>query len=311
MTKAFFLIFLLTLVLSCNETTGNKQSPENASVDSLENLNNQTNEENSNSKLIEYKNFILQLDSFDASSSTMAAKKFIKIFTGQNVVLCDSAFVIFNRFYESLDKNLNEKHQKDTTNYDPLVYVYQKGKERIIPKKLTNYNKKLKDNGFEVAMDEGITFILQDRDFISTNFYSLISNSMREYLIQLNKENKEGFATDGGLTISPTKLAKRIIWFENFMRTNPYFIFGSQCLATKTSYISILLSGIDNTPLYGDFETKTLSQNYAESYEYLLSNYPNSQVSKIVQPYFLALKQKQIVKAEELLKQYREQGLIY
>jgi hypothetical protein len=309
--KTVLHIFILTLFWSCNQTTCNKQTADNVLADTSTNLTNQTKGENSNPKLVEYKNYIQQLDSFDAASSTMAAKKFKELFTGQTVVLCDSAFVIFNGFYESLDRNLNEKHQKDTTNYDPLVYVYEKGKEPVIPQKLTDYNRKLKDNGYEVAMDEGMTFILQDRDFISTNLYPFISNSLREYLTQLNKENKEGFATDGGLIISPTQLAKRIIWFENFMTANPNFIFSAKCLETKTGYLSILLTGMDNTPLYDDYETKKLSQYYADGYQYLLSKYPNSQTTKIVQPYFLALKKGQTARAEDLLKRYKEQSIIY
>lgn len=310
MTKTVLHTLLLTSLWSCNQTTGNKQTADNVLADTSANLSNHTNEY-SNAKLGEYKNYILQLDSFDAASSTMAAKKFKELFAKQTDVLCDSAFAIFNGLYESLDRNLNEKHQKDTTNYDPLVYVYEKGKEPIIPQKLTDYNKKLKDNGFEVAMDEGMTFILQDRDFISTHFFSSVSSSMREYLTQLNKENKEGFATDGGLIISPTQLAERIIWFENFMTANPNFIFSAQCLDTKTSYLSILLTGMDNTPLYDDYETKKLSQYYADGYQFLLSKYPNSQATKVVKPYFLALKQNQTAKAESLLKQYKEQGIIY
>jgi len=310
MTKSVLYALLLTLIWSCNETTGNKQIADSALAGSLGNANNHTHQY-SNPKLVEYKKYILQLDSCDAASSTIATKKFKTLFTGEPDGLCDSAFAIFNEHYESLDRNLNEKHQKDTTNYDPLFFVYEKGRELIIPQKLTAYNKKLKDNGFEVAMDEGMTFILQDRDFISTHFYSFVSSSMREYLTQLNKENKERLETDGGLIISPTQLAERIIWFEKFMRANPTFLFTSKCVDIKTNYLTILLTGMDNTPLYDNYETQKLSQLYEHGYQLLLSKYPNSETTKFVKPYFRALKQKQTEKADYLLKQYRKKGTIY
>jgi hypothetical protein len=311
MTKTVLHILILMLLWSCNQTNGKKQPTDNDLVDTLTNLNKPEQVENSDPKLIAYKNYVLQLDSFDAESSNKAANKLKEIFAGQSTELCDSAFVIFNELYESLDRNLNEKHQNDTTNYDPLVVIYDKGTEPIIAQKLKDYNRKLKKNGFEVAMDEGITFIKQDRDFISANFYSLVSSSMKMYLIQLNKENKEGFTSDGGLIISTTQLAERIIWFENFKKSNSKFIFRNKIKEIETDYLSLLLIGTDNTPLYDYYETKKLSKNYAEAYQLLVSKYPNSQTTKLVKPYFLALKQNQTAKAEDLLKLYKAQKIIY
>jgi hypothetical protein len=306
------LIFLFFLIFwSCNQTKDNKELNENTITNTSEKTNNNSKIENVNTlKLGDYYNYISQLDSYDANSSLKSVDKFKELFTEQKDTLCDEAFIIFNELYEKIEKNLNEIHQKDTIDYEPLLYVYEKGKEPVISQKLIDYNNNLKNNGFQISSEEGMTYIKQDRDFISNHFYQYVSNPMKQYLIQLNKENKEGFWSDGGLIVSPKTLAERVIWYENFMLANPHFVFNNKCLENKKEYFSVLFTGLDNSPLYEDNEKKKISKEYVDSYQYLISMHPNSQTTKLIKPYFLALNQGQKIRVEEILKQYRQEKLI-
>ena len=167
---------------------------------------------------------------------------------------------------------MNEKHYKDTTNYDAFVYT-EPGTQ--IPKKLINYRKNLQKNGFDINSEEGITYIMQDRNFIAKHFYPYLSQTMKKYQIKLNIENAEGFVSDASIIISPQNLVERIIWYEKFIYENPTFIFIENCRTTLKTYQTILFTGIDNTPVFSFNAPDKITDYYHETYEYLHSpNHP-------------------------------------
>jgi hypothetical protein len=260
--------------------------------------------------LSEYTAYIAGLDSMDVESSGKAARKYQELFKGQAPGLCDSAFMLFNKFYESLSDNLNVMHEKDTNSYDDLVINYADSLHPPVSKQHLDYNQKLKDNGFQMAMDEGMTYIAQYRTFILSSLGAFVSPAMKEYLTQTDKENEEGFSSDAGMIISVGQLAERIVWWEKFISANPDFIDLPKAKETKKDYLAFLFHGMDNTPLYDDEDAMTLAGSYREGYDELLSRYPDSQVAVLVKPFYEAVKQKQRAKAGALLEQYKKQDLI-
>jgi len=260
-----------------------------------------------NPKITEFKLFIAQLDSSSAVSVTKAAEKYKQIFTGQSTLLCDSGFVLFQVLYDSLELNLSNVHQNDTVNYEPLLLK----NEAAIPQKLKDYRNNLRLNGFKISSSDGVTYVEQDRNFIARNFYSFVTFVMKEYLTELQKENKEGFANETSITISPKQLVDRNVWYEKFVYENPAFVFAKNCKDYQKAYLSYLLSGYQNTRIYVTEDTKELSSYYVNAYNYLLSKYTDSQTAQLVSPYYEALKQKQTATAQSILKNYHIKGLIY
>ena len=302
-------IFLITLALlySCDNLEKKKKS---AII--LDQTLIKAKEESitTNILLKKYNVYINNLDSLDANSSSNATSRFKELFKEEDKILCDNAFVIFNNLYEKLDRNLNELHEKDTTNYESLVLLTQNGKKPLISKKLLDYKQKLKDNGFEISEEEGITFIQKDRDFISKHFYPCVSHTTKDYLSKLNQENKEGFASDAGLIIAPNIFAERMIWYENFINNNLNFLFISNCKENRKYLLTFSLIGMDNTPVF-DNETNKLSEYYKDLYEYLISKHQNSQTTKIIKPYYMAFKNSQPKLAKELIMEYKYKKLIF
>ncbi|MDJ1494398.1 hypothetical protein QNI19_15750 [Cytophagaceae bacterium DM2B3-1] len=264
-----------------------------------------------NPKLSEYVQYLANLNDSTAESATKAAQKFQEIFKGSSPALCDSAFVFFNTFYEKLGTRLDEVHASDTTNYDSLI-VDPTAKPVPLSAKLTAYNQKLTQNGFQVAMTEGTTYIKQDRELIAKWFYTMVSPTMKSYLTQLNKENKEGFAEDAGINIPITSLADRVIWWEKFNQTNPTFVFAERSKDLYQNYLFYLLKGMDNTASYYQDEAGkvTPDQEFMNAYTYVLSKHPNTETAKLVKPFQAALAQHDVKKAESLLKQYQDQKII-
>ena len=260
-----------------------------------------------NPKISEFKAFVSKLDSSDVVSASKALDKYKQLFDKQSPALCDSGFVVFQSLYDSLEMHLNMKHQNDTTNYEPLFMKDQ----TTVPKKLKDFQKHLIANGFKISSNEDVTYIEQDRAFVARNFYAFVTPEMKAYLTELQKENREGFAVNGAISITPSQLVDRVVWYERFMAKNPDFVFAGNCKDYHKAYLTYLLCGYESTSIYKNKETQEMSDYFVTAYNYMNSRYRDSEVAKLVNPYYDFLKQKQVPNAQSALKNYRIKGFIY
>ncbi|HEY4322586.1 MAG TPA: hypothetical protein VGN20_01335 [Mucilaginibacter sp.] len=257
----------------------------------------------------------MKLDTEKIENSSKAAQKFTELFKGKDQNLCDSAYFIFNNFYGRLTSGFDNYRFKDTTvKYDSLLTDSNRKYLSKLSGNLAYYAQKLKDNGLRVYMSEGDTCIGQDLDFFAKWFYDDISPTMKEYLIQLNKDDKEGYAEDAGLTISPYQLADRTVWWEKFASKHPNCIVSDNSENNWKDYLGTILQGMDNSPVidYDEIHNgqKSLNDYYKLAYGYIQASYPNTETNKLVSPYFKLLLQKDSNKADKLLKEYKKDGKI-
>ena len=296
------LAFTCAIMISCNKPaskdTDDKDSTSYHFNDTL-----LVNQENP--KIIEYRAFIHQLDSTDVASALLATDKFKTLFANQSTGLCDSAYVVYQNLMDTIDLKINEKLGNDTTNYS-AIYMGEP-----VSKKIKDFQTYLQKNGFKLSSSEGTVYIEQDRSFVVKNLSTMMSEPMKAYLLQIEKENREGFSEDAAITIKPKQHVDRIIWYENFIKANAGFILIENCKNYKKAYLSYLLQGIDNTPLYSDAEQMTLEPYYATAFKYLLKTYPEAETTLLVTPYYEAIKQKQKATINDLIKKYTIKGLIF
>lgn len=285
MTRFLSTILLLLLTISCNQQKKDDTVVVEKATTADKSDSNVSYYYFKGDSLLKYEHFLHQLDESDVTNITVAADQFISLFKGQDKQTCDSAYYLFDKFYSEVDDKINELHSNDTTNYDSLVLSFDQGQNIKLSKKLKDYNDKLEQNGFYIAMTEGFTYIRKDRDFVKKNFYNLLSPLVIKYLDQLNKENKEGYWEDGGLIIEPMILIDRIIWWEVFNKENPDFLFKILPSELQRIYTETLITGEDNTPLYYD-EGGPLDTYYKTAYEYLLNKYPKTETAKRLRPYY-------------------------
>lgn len=263
---------------------------------------------NENPKLKEYRNFLLSLNPNKFYSTSFAVNKCKELFNSEKIEVKDSAFVIFDKFYDDVQKNLNELHQNDETDYLVLFYDEKNGEKIKVPDIILNYKKDLIENGFDIAISEGSTYIKKDRNFISKNFYDFISPTMKQYCTFLNTVVKEETEEDGALTISPTRLAERIIWLENFTELNPNFQLNDKCKGYYKYFLFLLLNGSDHSAILD--ERDFVNQNFALAYDFITLENSNSKTSKLVLPFYQFLKNKQKSKAYDLLEKYQNDKII-
>jgi hypothetical protein len=255
-------------------------------------------------KLLEYKTFLNTLDSSNINSATKAAGKFKEIFTNQRASLCDSGYVMFQTLYDTLNLKLNETIQLDSTDFSPLI------ENEPLPRKLKDLKNQYQKNGFVLTSSEGTIYIVQDRNFIASSFFPIVSETMKNYLIEIQTESQEGFAMDDAISISPQKMIERIIWYEKFISANPNFVFIANCNNYRKAYLTYLLSGYKKTSLYTNNNDKKLTSYFTTAYNYLLQKYPTSETAVVVKPYFDAITQKQFDTVKQLFKSYTIKGYI-
>jgi hypothetical protein len=259
-----------------------------------------------NPLLNQYAEFIKSLNITDAETSSQAARQYSILFKGEDENTCDSAFLIFNRYYEKLNSNLDDLHHKRTGMTDSLLIGNIKPDR--LPATVANYLSKLKRNGFEIITEEGDTYVGQERDFIAKWFYDYVSPVMKEYLLQLNKENKQVYIEDNSILISATDLVDRTIWWEQFIKNNPGFISIDEATVNKNSYLQLLLEGTENSYVV-NVDNNKLSDYFKNAYNYINDKYPSSDAAKLVAPYYALLKEGKKLKADSLMNVYRKQGV--
>lgn len=311
MSKLFIVSIIIITFCSCKHSITKTSSVIKTDTDTMIGFKRSTYTAKYNDILLaKYSSYLTSLDINNWESSTIAAQKYITLFTDADLNTRDSAFFIFDKFYAKLDDSLNDLHDKDTTiKYDSLINDSNHHILNLSPKLALCYQK-LNSNGFKVYMSEGDTYIGKDLDFTAKMFYSYVSSPVKEFLIQLNKEDKEGFEEDAGLTISPKQLIDRTIWWERFVEKYPNTIVTNKAQNSWKDYISTLLEGMDNSPVV-EAEGTTLDNYYKTAYKYLQTDYPNTKTNSIIAPYFKLLLNKQKNKAGALLKKYQQKEIAF
>ncbi|MGN6179526.1 MAG: hypothetical protein ACTHNW_10120 [Mucilaginibacter sp.] len=259
--------------------------------------------------LNEYRSYLKSLDTLHPASTTTAAKKYAELFKSSEQNTRDSAFSVFKDFYNKIDQVL-DNNRDITISYDSLI-TDSGGHLPALSTHLKTYAQTLKDNGFKVYLSEGNPYIGQDLDFEAKWFYPYLSQPLKEFLTQLNNENKEGFSQDGGLMINPEQLADRTVWWENFAKKYPQTIVGRPALENWRSYLGTLMVGMDNSPVTEPGHPKNLNPYYQAVYSRIMNNYSTTQTAKLIGPYFKLLINKKPAAAKKLVKDYESKKLIY
>lgn len=295
-----FLVPVLIFSGCSKPASGNKSSN-----DTINHFNDTILSVEENPKLVSYRTFVNQLDSSDINSVSRAVEEYKSVFANERTGLCDTAFVVVQQFLDTLELKLNQRLQEDTTDYSPLM------KGAKVSAKIKKFQQQLLLNGFRMIGVDEMIYIQQYRPFVVQQIGYMLSDVMKLYLNEIDTENREGFSQNDAIIISAQQLVDRTLWYENFMKTNPDFVFIDNCRAYKKAYLTYLFSGYGTTKFYSDAAKRALSPFFTEAYNYLFGTYPQSEVTSLIQPYFEAIKQGQHQLVRDIKKKYVIKGLIF
>ncbi len=259
----------------------------------------------------EYETFVKGLNKRNISSSTVAMKKYKRLFKDADKATCDSGFVVFHELYESLIRSENESVYNDVKLQNTVWnQTDENGKSEPMPKVFKDLENKIKPHGYRLEFPEGMISIGYDRSFIAKHFYKYVSPVMRTFLKELDHENETGFSEDGGITIDEEEYVERLVWYENFEKKNPEFIMAETVKYNRKYLFTFFLIGMDNTPVYWPNEENTIvvEDYFNGAYTLLQQKYPNSETWKRTKPFKQALLASDTSKMKKLLSDYQKKG---
>lgn len=264
-----------------------------------------------------YASFVAAIDSSKAESVTLAADKFREIFDQSSPEVCDQAYAHFEELYENVAASLDEQAWNDPQLSEVnCPNVDEEGNELPMDKNLRKFLAKVEPHGFRLQCLEGGVGITTDRKFVKAKFYSYVSAAMKSYLDQVQHEEERGFSHDAGIVISNTEFVDRTVFWEKFIAANPGFPLIEKARYTYKTYLTYLLIGMDNTPVFNEsqgdgllnFElAQDFDAYYEEAYTYLNEKFPKSETNKLVAPYLIAARSGDTAKINALLRKYLKQ----
>jgi hypothetical protein len=294
------LVAALLLVSAC--TCNRRQA---ADIESTKDSTINNNQVFKGHQLAEFNTYIDQQDSTIIDNVRLATERYHSLFTGADSATADSAFSVLYRFHQQVNDYVNATLVKDTTNFtryvmDTTITLQPKQKDFV---------DKLSRNGFRLATAEGTAYSITDFNYYLQHFHRFVSTAMQAYLQQQLAEQREGYMSDAALVISPSVLADRILYWENFLQQHPSFIFTQGIQDKQREYTTFLLIGVDNTPLFNR-QTKQLSPAFKTAFEKVISANPGSQLAALIKPYYAAVAKRDVKQQEQLLSKYRAQSLV-
>lgn len=259
---------------------------------------------------LDYAAFLQRLKPSDLGSVSRAEQQYVLLFAQQKEQARDSGYVLFERYYSVVDSVVNAQMENDGLDYERAVPGFNDGRVNNVPAALKARVALLKANGFRIEETEGIPFIEKDYAWVKERLYRYLSQPLRAYLEQLRKEYDEPYQEDAGLLVSGEELADRTIWWERFLNDHPKFPFRAQVAANRQEYLSALLTGMDNSPVY-DSDSAQLSSQYASAWNRVLTRAPSSQAARVLRPYQAAWESRDTAQIGRLLRNYVQRGLIF
>lgn len=256
-------------------------------------------------EITSYLKFLQQTDRKDIQSAGHAINTFITVFSNSDSAVCDSAYIHFQQFADSVELYQNQELEEDTTDYS---IIFTGGK---VPKKISGYIINLNKNGFRLQLSDSVPIVILDRKFIADKFESLISVQLKNYLYYLDDEYKTGFAEADSIIITPFKLVDRILWYENFNQNHPDFVFRKECENHLKAYTTYLVSGFGKTKFFENEDKFIVSAYFIQAFEYLFNKNAKSITAQKLSEVNSALKSASLSKLFEARKNLAIRGIIF
>ena len=182
--------------------------------------------------------------------------------------------------------------------------------EAFQPELILPYKKHLASKYYTQRIDRCNHLELQpDLSIIQRELSSHLSNPMKRYLHILAAQTEFPLDDCERMDVKPQELVDRVVELENFMKDNQDFIYQQKCEILKKAYSSALLQGNDRNFVLT--QKGHFSDYFRTAYEYLTQTYPNSEILKIVIPWFEMLKEYDYLSFRKMWKLYEANGWLH
>ncbi len=204
------------------------------------------NKTDSETALIQYREYSKNLVKTDLSSISKALTKYKTTFTSAPPEFRDSAFVEFRNLFYNIINNYSEIFWN---NADLMKKVNAKQNDDPAVKEFIS---SLENNGLRLSLTEGSYYIDEKPDFLINTFKSYVSQNVNEFLNLRSQELQQGFSEDAKLLITFQQLGARIITWQNYLSKYPSSPLQAEAKFSYHLYLNTFLTGLDNSPITND-----------------------------------------------------------
>lgn len=142
-------------------------------------------------------------------------------------------------------------------------------------------------NGLRFGFQEGKLFLKEDADFWVRETYRYVSDAMRSYLDQYQREERTGWLQDGQLQPSVAELAEWMRYWEEFLLNHPYAALRGEAKEHLGQAQRFLLEGTAQTPAFDN--SGKLRPAFKKVYELLLKKSSEAGAQQSLRQYLQAL----------------------
>lgn len=208
---------------------------------------------------------------------------------GKSPAIADHAVPYLEGFIDSVVYRLNDELIQ-RSDYDAFgESMNEDGKSSKDPK-IQHDIDAWKACGLHLEFPEGMCQIEADAGLVNPTVLPLVTPVMKQYLEQRKKEIGEGWTEDAGLMITPQQLAERAVFWDEFVASNPTFVYASRIRFLASAYMMGLIAGEDNTPSIDYGDTGTVLPEFKSAYEWVLKEHPKTETGRNVKEWMDILK---------------------
>lgn len=216
----------------------------------------------------------------------------------------EMVFKLFKEEMQSVTELINGKL------YDEYSNLVDKIENNISDNEVKSFKKCLDYCGLQLISGEGMLYITETNYYLYKLFKGKVSYQLDQYLSMRSLELRQGFADDAALMISYEELYERIISNEDFLTKYPDFFLKKEIEENQKLYLSTLLTGIENTPVF-DYDNQVLLPEIKSLYEAIIAKNEYRKSTGIITNYYNLLKENEFKQTETIDKFMKENNLYY
>lgn len=162
--------------------------------------------------------------------------------------------------------------------------------EELINAKAKEFEMFVEQVGFSISSSEGMIFLEKDTNFLN-KFTDYLSERMNSFKTQYIKEIKYPIAEDAGIIISNEEIVQRILFWENFSKSQKDFEIPNYAQNEFQMNLYYLMFGMDNTPIYKWDKPHEIKSEIIETFNHIIEKYPKSKAAQYLNDYILFIEE--------------------
>jgi len=246
-----------------------------------------------------FKTYVKGLDSARPESIAFAMDYFKTCIPLSDSISADSSFLCFR---DKLNKVLFSITDSVVKWYAGVADSSVGADTSASPRVITFINN-LKACGLGVFSTEGEAYLDVLPDYYYQSFKNWVTLDLKQFLWLQQNDLEQGFVEDGGLVISFDTLYHRIDNWDKYFVAYPKSICNGEAKELYYSYLKILLTGEDNTPVF-NADTHVLLPELKKLFAKISKQKPVTKTSKIISDYYTMLSKNGFKGTDAIVKKF-------